>query len=593
MKRLKTTHHCNELRASDAGQQAVLQGWVNRRRDHGGVIFIDLRDRNGKTQVVFKPEHNLAVLEQAESLRHEYVIQVSGVVKARPQGMINPNLDTGEIDVLGDELVILNPSETTPILVNEKEEVPESEDIRLKYRYLDLRRPRNQKLIRLKSEFIYCWRRALHDCGFDEIETPILMKSTPEGARDFLVPSRMNPGKFYALPQSPQTYKQMLMIAGFEKYYQIAKCFRDEDLRADRQPEFLQIDCEMSFVDCEDIYRQFEQIVSRVVKEVWKKDLPMPFKRMPYSEAMMKFGSDKPDLRYGLEISDVSEIVRESGFKVFQDTVASGGVVRGLSAPECFDFTRKTIDQLSAFVGNFGAKGLIWMRCKPEGLESPVAKYLKPDELDELKLRLKGENGDMLFLIAGPENISAIALGQLRRKIAEIKHLTQGKEHEFVWITDFPMFEYSETEQRYLSMHHPFTAPHDDQIELLEKNDLKNIIAKAYDLVLNGAEIGGGSIRIHQRDLQKKVFSCLGLSDKEVTRKFGYFVEAFQYGAPPHGGIAFGLDRFCATLENRESIRDFIPFPKTTSGAALMEDCPSEVDQEQLDELKLRLADSD
>jgi aspartyl-tRNA synthetase len=586
---LKITHHCNKLRAADIGKQVVLQGWTDRRRDHGGVIFIDLRDREGKTQVVFKPERNAKVHREADSLRTEYIIRVKGEVKHRPEGMVNPKLATGEIDVHVDEMEILNPSNTPPIAVNETlEEITESEDVRFKYRYLDLRRPRVQRLIRLKSNFIYSWRKTLHESGFDEIETPILMKSTPEGARDFLVPSRINPGKFYALPQSPQTYKQLLMISGFGKYYQIAKCFRDEDLRADRQPEFLQIDCEMSFVDCEDIYHQFEELISRVTQDIWNFTPSLPFRQIPYKEAMLKYGSDKPDLRYGMEIYDVSDIAENCDFQVFRETVKSGGVVRGIAATGCVDFTRKIVDDLTAFVGKFGAKGLIWMRCKPEGVETQVAKFFQTGEIEHFRQKINGKAGDMLFFIAGPEPTAANAMGRLRHEIASIRKMTKGKNHEFAWITDFPMFEYSETEERYTSMHHPFTAPGDGQLHLLEKGELKDITAKAYDLVINGVEIGGGSIRIHQRDLQKKIFKCLGLSDDEVKRKFGYFVEAFQYGAPPHGGIAFGADRFLATLEGKDSIKEFIPFPKTSSGMALMEDCPSEVDLEQLRELHIR-----
>ncbi len=586
---MKKTHHCNELKAVNIGKEVTLRGWVDRRRDHGGVIFIDLRDREGKTQVVFNPDFNKETHAVAEGLRSEYVIWVKGTVQARPEGMVNTKMPTGEIDVYVNELVILNESENPPIAVNDTtDEAVEGDEVRLKYRYLDLRRPREQRLIRLKSKFLSAFRTSFEENEFDEIETPILMKSTPEGARDFLSPSRLNPGSFYALPQSPQTYKQLLMIAGFEKYYQVAKCFRDEDLRADRQPEFLQIDCEMSFVECEDIYAQFESIIGEVVKKVWKKEVKTPFRRMRYSEAMLTYGSDKPDLRYDLKIHDCSEIAKTCGFKVFRDVIESGGVVRGIAATGCVDFTRKIVDQLTAHVGRYGSKGLVWMRSKEEGVETQVAKFFKPEELVALRDQVEGKAGDMLFFIAGPEKMAANAIGHLRTEVARLKKMTEGKKNEFLWVVDFPMFEYSETEKRYTAMHHPFTSPSDEALKDIENAEL-DMEAKAYDLVLNGVEIGGGSIRIHQADVQKLVFKKLGLSDEQVQSKFGYFVEAFKYGAPPHGGIAFGVDRFLATMENRESIRSFIPFPKTSSGTSLMDECPSEVDAEQLRELHIRV----
>ncbi|MBF0430286.1 MAG: aspartate--tRNA ligase [Fibrobacteria bacterium] len=588
---LQITHHCNQLRESDVGQQVALRGWIDRRRDHGGVIFTDLRDREGKTQVVFNPDFNAKIHEAADKLRNEFVIHVKGEVKHRPEGMVNPKMDTGAVDVYAHELLILSKCLPLPISINDNaEEAPEGEDVRLKFRYLDMRRPRQQRLIKLKSDFLFAWRKALHESGFLEVETPILMKSTPEGARDFLVPSRLNPGKFYALPQSPQTYKQLLMVAGCEKYYQIAKCFRDEDLRADRQPEFLQIDCEMSFVECEDIYAQFEKIFKSVVGEVWGKDIVTPFRRIPYSEAMLKYGSDKPDLRYGLEIHDVSEIAQKCDFKVFREIVEKGGVVRGLAAKGCVDFTRKIIDDLTAYVGKYGSKGLVWMRCKPEGVESQVGKFFKPEQLEQLREHIGGEPGDMLFFIAGKEKMVANAMGQLRVEIARKKELTKNKPDEYLWVTDFPMFEYSETEDRFTACHHPFTSPQDDQMHLIEEGKLDNILAKAYDMVLNGVEIGGGSIRIHRPEVQQKVFKCLGMSEEQWKQKFGYFVEAFQYGPPPHGGLAFGVDRVLATLESRDSIRDFIPFPKTSSGISLLENCPSEVDAEQLQELHIQVS---
>jgi len=586
---LQRTHHNNELRSSDEGKTVTLRGWVDRRRDHGGVIFIDLRDREGRTQVVFNPDFNKDTHALADGLRNEYVIHIEGQVKKRIKGMTNKKLTTGEIEVYVDKLVILNQSLTPAIAINEiSEEAAESEDIRLKYRYLDLRRPAEQRLIRLKSKFLHAWRNALHDKGFDEIETPILMKSTPEGARDFLVPSRLHKNKFYALPQSPQTYKQLLMISGFEKYYQVAKCFRDEDLRADRQPEFLQIDCEMSFVECEDIYNIYEEIIQRVMQEVFGKSIETPFLRMTYAEAMLKYGSDKPDLRYALPIADVSEISSECGFKVFRQAVESGGVVRGLAATGCVDFTRKIIDDLTEYVGRYGSKGLVWMRYKDTGVESQVGKFFAEGELQKFGENIGGQPGDMLFFIAGPEHIAATAIGHLRTKIASLKDLTRDKKDIYLWVVDFPMFEYSQTEKRYMAMHHPFTAPMEGHFEKMQQGDLKNVMSKAYDLVLNGVEIGGGSIRIHKSEMQQTVFECLGLSKNDIAQKFGYFVEAFKYGAPPHGGIAFGVDRFLATLEKRPSIRDFIPFPKNSSGISLMENSPSQVESEQLRELHIK-----
>ncbi len=585
---MKNSHHCNQLTAANEGQSVSLRGWIDRRRDHGGVIFIDLRDREGRTQVVFSPDVNKEMHAKAESLRNEYVIFITGKVSKRPDGMVNPKLATGEIEVYADSLEVLNVSATPPIAINElSDEAVENEDVRFRYRYLDLRRPREQRFIRLKSKFMHAWRNALVDDGFDEIETPILMKSTPEGARDFLVPSRLHAGSFYALPQSPQTYKQLLMIAGFEKYFQIAKCFRDEDFRADRQPEFLQIDCEISFADCEVIYETFEKATAKVLKQVWDYDIELPLQRLPYKEAMLKYGSDKPDLRFDLPISDVSDIAKDCGFKVFRDAVESGGVVRGMAATGCIDFTRKNIDDLTEFVGRYGSKGLVWMRYKEDGIETQVAKFFKEGEIEALSEKVGGKPGDLLFFVAGKESMAANAMGHLRNEIARMKNLTEGKPHKFLWVVDFPMFEYSEEEKRYMSMHHPFTSPRDEDFELLKSGRQAEVLSKAYDLVMNGVEIGGGSIRIHNAETQKEVFKLLGLSDEEVENKFGYFVDAFKYGAPPHGGIAFGVDRFLATMENRSSIRDFIPFPKNSSGSSVMENSPSQVDAEQLQELHI------
>jgi aspartyl-tRNA synthetase len=590
---MKRTHTCGDLRKDDIGKTVCLKGWVDRRRDLGGVIFIDLRDKFGKTQVVFDPELNPENHKLADTLRNEFVIEIEGVVRQRPEGMENAKLDTGDIDIASQNLKILNKSAPLPLSINDfKEESKENEELRLKYRYLELRRPWVQKNVVLKSQFLYETHHFFHDNGFEEIETPVLCKSTPEGARDYLVPSRVNPGTFYALPQSPQTYKQLLMIAGMDRYYQIAKCFRDEDLRADRQPEFMQIDCEMSFVEEEDIYEIFDKYIRDVLAKVWKFEAPEKIQRMPYAEAMLKYGSDKPDLRFGLEIADVSEIAGKTEFGVFKNVVAGGGVVRGLAAKGCLDFTRKNIDDLTEYVGRYGAKGLVWMRVKEDGIESQVAKFFTDEEIKALGEACGAEAGDMLFFIAGPEHTAATATGQLRLKVAEMKEMADPSEYKFVWITDFPMFEYSETAGRFTSMHHPFTAPTAEDLPKLLAGEKKDLIAQAYDLVLNGVEIGGGSIRIHDPEVQQQVFKALGLSDEEVQEKFGYFVDAFKYGAPPHGGLAFGVDRIIATMEGKDNIRDFIPFPKNTSAVSPMENSPSPVAPDQLHDVHITLAQS-
>lgn len=582
---MKRTHNCGKLRSENVAEKVTLCGWVDRRRDLGGIIFIDLRDKYGKTQVVFNPEHNSQVHKLADTLRNEFVIQITGTVQARPEGMINEKLSTGTIDIMTDELVIFNKAEPSPLAINDHNQVSkENDDVRLKYRYLDLRRPWNQQKILLKSKFLTHARAFFAEHDFEDIETPVLCKSTPEGARDYLVPSRVNDGKFYALPQSPQTYKQLLMISGFDRYYQIAKCFRDEDLRADRQPEFTQVDVEMSFVDTEDVLNTFDQFIQDVLPKTWPDlNVELPIERMDYATAMMDYGSDKPDLRFGIKIKDVSQIVEKCGFGVFKNVVNSGGVVRGIAATGCVDFTRKNIDELTKFVGNYGAKGLVWMRVLQDGsVETQVGKFFKPEELEALKNELGGVPGDMLFFIAADENTTATALGHLRLEVAKMKNMLDPSVRKFVWITDFPMFEYSETEKRYTAMHHPFTAPIDNHIDRFETGELKDMISKGYDLVLNGVEIGGGSIRIHKPETQQKAFKALGLSEDEVQEKFGYFVDAFKYGAPPHGGLAFGLDRIVATMEGQESIRDFIPFPKTATASSLMEESPSRVDPQQL-----------
>jgi len=585
---MKRTHNCNALRKSDIGTTVSLAGWVDRRRDLGGVIFADLRDKYGKTQVVFD---NPNVNELANTIRNEFVLWIKGTVVARPAGMENGKLDTGAIDVMVTELTVLNKAEPPPLAINDhNEECKENDDLRLRYRYLDLRRPWIQKNLILKSRFLGAVHAFFRNNGFEEIETPVLCKSTPEGARDYLVPSRVNPGTFYALPQSPQQYKQLLMIAGFDRYYQIAKCFRDEDLRADRQPEFTQIDVEMSFVEQEDVMGMFDNFVKEVMASVWDFPAPESIPRMKYAEAMLRYGSDKPDVRFGLEIADVSAIAASSAFGVFKSVVASGGVVRGIAATGCLDFTRKQIEDLTTYVGRYGAKGLVWMRVKDGGeVETQVGKFFTVDQLNELRDAVGAKAGDMMFFIAGPEKMAANAMGQLRLEVARIKGLLDPKVRKFLWITEFPMFEYSETEGRYMSMHHPFTSPLPEHLDMMLTGNLKDCLAQAYDLVLNGVEIGGGSVRIHNPEVQEKVFRLLGLTEEQVKTKFGFFVDAFKYGAPPHGGLALGLDRVVATMEGQDSIRDFIAFPKNTSASSPMDNCPSPVDPEQLHEVHITL----
>lgn len=588
---MKRTHSCGALRLEDVGKTVSLAGWVDRRRDLGGVIFVDLRDKYGKTQVVFNPDRNPEVHKIADQLRNEFVIYITGEVQARPEGMGNDKLATGTIDVKVDKLEILNASDTPPLAINDpKEESKENDDLRLRYRYLDLRRPWIQKNLILKSQFLKAVNDFFYANGFENIETPVLCKSTPEGARDYLVPSRVNAGKFYALPQSPQQYKQLLMIAGMDRYFQIAKCFRDEDLRADRQPEFTQIDVEMSFVDQDDVMDLFDRFVTDVMGKVWAFTPPSKIRRMKYAEAMLKYGSDKPDLRFDLEIHDVSDIAAESNFGVFKNVVAANGKIRGLAAKGCVDFTRKQIDDLTTHVGRYGAKGLVWMRVKAnDEVETQVGKFFTTEQLNALRDVVGAKEGDMMFFIAGPEKTAATAMGQLRLEIARMKGLMNPKVREFVWITEFPMFEYSETEGRYMSMHHPFTSPMPEHLEMMLSGNLKDCNAQAYDMVLNGVEIGGGSIRIHNPKVQEKVFGLLGLTEAQVKEKFGFFVDAFKFGAPPHGGLAFGLDRVVATLEGEDSIRDFIAFPKNTSASSPMDQSPSEVDLGQLNDLHISL----
>jgi len=582
---MRRTHHLNELTESDIGEEVVLAGWVQRRRDHGGVIFIDLRDRNGITQIVFNPEENPDIHDKAHTIRSEFVLGVKGRVESRPEGMVNQKLKTGAIEVLIHELKILNKAETPPFMIEDTVEV--SENIRLQNRHLDLRRPGLKKNIMTRHKASVAVRNYLNANNFIDIETPFLTKSTPEGARDFLVPSRVNQGTFFALPQSPQLFKQLLMIAGFDRYYQIVKCFRDEDLRADRQPEFTQIDMEMSYVGEEDVMGISEGLVSSLFKEILDIELTLPFERLPYSEAMERYGIDKPDLRFGLELKDISDIVKGSGFKVFANVVKKGGIVKALNAKGCIDLSRKEIDDLTEFVAVYRAKGLAWIKVKEDSWQSPIAKFFTEEEKSALSERIEMEPGDLVFFVADQPKITNEALGHLRHHLGKKLGLIKDNEYRFVWVTHFPMLEYDETEKRYQALHHPFTSPLEEDYDKLESDPL-SVRSRAYDLVLNGSEIGGGSIRIHQRKLQEKVLSALGMPREEYEQKFGFLLDALDSGAPPHGGIAFGFDRLVMLLCGQSSIRDVIAFPKTQRASCLLTDAPSAAGREQLLELALK-----
>ncbi|PID39942.1 MAG: aspartate--tRNA ligase [Proteobacteria bacterium] len=583
---MRRTHHCNTLSAKDIGTEVVLMGWVLRRRDHGGVIFIDLRDREGITQVVFNPEINPEVHTKAHDIRSEFVLAIRGKVEPRPDGMVNPKLTTGEIEVLVDELKILNRAKNPPFMIEDN--VAVSEAIRLKNRYLDLRRPPLQRNIMTRHKISAAVRNYLNENGFVDIETPVLTKSTPEGARDYLVPSRVNAGQFYALPQSPQLFKQLLMIAGFDRYYQIVRCFRDEDLRADRQPEFTQIDMEMSFVGEEDLMNISEGMMARLFADVLDHSLPTPFPRMTYAEAMDRYGLDKPDTRFGLELKDVSDIVDGCGFKVFASVVKKGGIVKAINAKGCIDFSRKEIDDLTNFVAVYRAKGLAWIKVREDAWQSPIAKFFTDEEKAKLAERIDMQSGDLIFFVADQPKVTNEALGHLRNHLGKKLGLIDERAFNFLWVTHFPMFEYDEVEKRYQALHHPFTAPLEADYDKLE-NDPLAIRSRAYDLVLNGFEVGGGSIRIHDMDLQQRIFSALGMQPEAFQEKFGFLLDALESGAPPHGGIAFGLDRLVMLLCNEPSIRDVIAFPKTQKAACLLTNAPSEAAKTQLDELSLRL----
>lgn len=583
--KFKRDHHCGTLTKADTGKEVALCGWVSKRRDHGGLIFIDLRDRSGICQIVIDPDAGES-FKNAETIRSEYVIQVFGKVRERSAETVNPHIATGDIEVVADTLNILNSSKTPPFYIQDG--IDTDENLRLKYRYLDLRRPEMQANLILRHKVTKLMRDYLDEKGFLEIETPMLCKSTPEGARDYLVPSRVNPGKFYALPQSPQIFKQLLMVAGYEKYFQIVRCFRDEDLRADRQPEFTQLDMEMSFIEMEDVLDLMEGLISYVFKAALGVDIPLPMKRISWDEAMDKYGSDKPDLRFGMELINMVDAVSGSDFKVFNAIIADGGIVKAINVKGDARIPRRELDGLVDFVAIYGAKGLAWMQIQDDGsVKSPIAKFFDEAHLARIKEKAGAEPGDLLLFVADKPAVVAQALGALRIEMAKRRNLIDPDKLCFTWVTKFPMFEYSEEEHRYVAMHHPFTAPCDEDLPFLQ-TDPGKVYAKAYDMVLNGIELGGGSIRIHRRDVQKAVFEAIGLSDEEAQEKFGFMMKAFEYGAPPHGGLAFGLDRMIMLMSKRSSIRDVIAFPKTQNANDLMSEAPNTVDEKQLRELHIR-----
>lgn len=587
MTSFRRTFNCGSLRKEHIGQTVTLAGWVHRRRDHGGLIFIDLRDRFGLTQLVFDPEKKPLAHTEGEKLRSEYVIAIQGKVIPRREGMANLKLATGEIEVQVEEIDVLSKSKTPPFSICD-EQIEVNEELRLKYRYLDIRRGDIAEKLVKRHKAMLATRQFLDQNGFLEIATPILGKSTPEGARDYLVPSRMSPGSFYALPQSPQIFKQLLMVSGMDRYFQIAQCFRDEDLRADRQPEFTQIDIEMSFGTPEDLMPIIEGLLKKTFKDCNAIDIPTPFRRVPHKECMERYGTDRPDLRFGMELVELSDIAKKSTFTVFNDQINAGGIVKGLCVKGGSDISRKGIDEYTEFVGRFGVRGLAWMKMQDGALSSNIVKFFPHELQKELVQKMDIENGDLIFMVADAPARANQALDHLRRRLARDRDLIDPEKLEFLWVTDFPLFAWDEETQRLASEHHPFTSPNPDDIHLLDKAPLQ-VRSSGYDIVLNGYEIGGGSQRIHNSDLQKKIFELLKLTPEELHVKFGFFIEALSYGTPPHLGIALGLDRLVMILSRTENIRDVIAFPKTQKASDLMLECPSNVSSEQLKELNLSI----
>ncbi len=582
---MSRTHYCGEVNETAIGQRVSLKGWVRKRRDLGGLIFVDVRDRSGIVQVVFNPEISETASKVGESLRNEFVVHIDGLVVERAEGQVNTAMKTGKVEVQVDNAEIINAAKNPPFAIEDQTDV--SEDLRLKYRYLDLRRPAMFETLKMRSDVTKTIRNFLDSEGFLDVETPILTKSTPEGARDYLVPSRVHDGEFYALPQSPQLFKQMLMVSGVDKYYQIARCFRDEDLRADRQPEFTQIDMEMSFQTMEDIIELNERLMIQVMKDVKGVTIDAGFERMSYVDAMERFGSDKPDVRFGMELTDVSGLVKDSAFKVFTGAVESGGQVKLINAKgQAANYSRKDIDALGEFAGRYGAKGLAWLKVEDGGVKGPIAKFFEGEMADSLIAAAEAEAGDLLLFVADSKTVVADALGALRMKLGKDLDLIDQSTFKFLWITDWPLLEYDDKDGRYYAAHHPFTMPFEEDLDKLS-TDPQNVRAQAYDLVLNGYELGGGSARIYKRDIQEKMFEVLGFSKEEATEQFGFLLEAFEYGTPPHGGIAFGLDRLVMLLAGRTNLRDTIAFPKTASASDMLTEAPSAVSTAQLEELSL------
>lgn len=585
----KRTHYCGQLREEHIGQTVTLMGWVQKKRNLGALVFVDLRDREGVAQIMFDPDLSKEAFEKAEKTRGEFVLAVTGEVRRRES--VNENIPTGNVEVFATELKVLSESEVPPIHINDDDKA--GEQLRLKYRYLDLRKPKMQKRLRFRYQVSKIIRDFLDEEGFIDLETPVLTKPTPEGARDYLVPSRVQQGKFFALPQSPQLFKQLFMVSGFDKYFQIVKCFRDEDLRADRQPEFTQVDIEMSFVEEDDVLAMNERLVQRVFKDALNVDVALPLQRMPYREAMDRFGSDKPDTRFGFELKSLNEVLEKSEFQVFSGTLKDGGMIKAINANgKADDVSKKKIKNLEKFVKTYGAKGLAWIKLTDEGIESPIAKFLTDDEMNGIIETMDAKAGDMIFIVADKYRVVHDSLGALRIELAKQFEMLDDSQYNLLWVTEFPLFEYDEDDGRYYAMHHPFTSPMDEDIDKVE-TDPGNARAKAYDIVLNGVELGGGSIRIHDAGLQKKMFKALGLSETETEEKFGFLLDAFRYGTPPHGGVAFGLDRFVMLLIGAENIREVIAFPKTQDAKCLMTDAPSIADVNQLAELGIELVASD